>query len=201
MGSDFGDDDSTNEKVSPEMLDKLCELYRTAESVIINTENMTRVTSELKDEEDNDVSMAEVVNNVCEYAHDEMGDNDSALCTQIQPFLASSITGFILNTFPKETAIFILTNPLAKDIVMASVMHGFLMSKVLSSNNYHIESEIVDISEDELELMKARGEVQDLAAQAAMSGDIEDLLNKAVREKDGFSAYDFDDDGEGEESE
>ena len=203
MGSDFKDDNESSTKIDPILIDKLCELYRNADSVIINTDNMTRVTSELKDEEDNDISMAEIVENVCEYAHDEMADNDSTLCTQIQPFLASSITRFILDTFPKETAVFILTNSLAKDIVMASIMHGFLMSKVLNSNNYHIESTIEDVTDDELDLMRKTGEVQDLAAHAVMSGDLEDILSKAVKdkEKDGFGAYDFDDDDDGEESE
>lgn len=195
MGSDFEDLGGSKDKIDPEILSRLCDLYRTSTSVIINTEAMTRLTSTLKDEEDNEVSMSDVVENVCEYAHDEMDDNESALSTQIQPFLASSITNFILKTFPKETAIFILTNPLAKDIVMASTMHGFLMSKVLTSNNYIIESTIEDITEDELELMQAKGGVQDLAAQAVMNGDMEELLSKAVKEKekDGFDIYDDND--------
>lgn len=180
------DDDSSNkhkQKLDPRMVDRLCHLYATAQPIVINTEAMTKVTASLEDEDGEETCMKDIVKNVQEYIEESLKDHDSTLATQIQPFLFNSITTFILETFPKETALFLLTNDLAKHVCASAVMHGFLMGKVLTNNNLQIVSTVEDISEDELELMQARGEVQDLATKAILSGDMEESLSEILRQK------------------
>lgn len=193
----FDDEDSgqPRPKLDPRMVDRLCSLYASAQPIVINTEAMTKVTASLEDEDGEEACMQDIVRNVQEYIEESLKDHDSTLATQIQPFLFNSITTFILETFPKETALFLLTNDLAKHVCASAVMHGFLMGKVLTNNKLQIVSTVEDVSEDELELMQAKGEVQDLATKAVLSGDMEESLGEILRQKQ--EEFDEDSDGEG----
>lgn len=170
-------------KLDQKMIDRLCHLYSTAQPIVINTEAMTKVTASLENEEGEEECMQEVVRNVQEYIEESLKDHESVLATQIQPFLFNSITTFILESFPKETALFLLTNDLAKHVCASAVLHGFLMGKVLSNNNLQIVSIVEEISENELELMQKNGEVQDLATKAVLSGDMAESLGEILKQK------------------
>lgn len=184
-------------KLDTRMIDRLCQLYATAQPIVINTEAMTKVTASLEDEDGEEACMQEIVRNVQEYIEESLKDHDSTLATQIQPFLFSSITTFILESFPKETALFLLTNDLAKHVCASAVLHGFLMGKVLTNNNLQIVSTVEEISENELELMQKNGEVQDLATKAVLSGDMEESLNEILRQK--AEEFDSSDENEGDD--
>ena len=187
-------------KLDQRMIDRLCHLYSTAQPIVINTEAMTKVTASLEDEDGEEACMQEIVRNVQEYIQESLKDHDSTLATQIQPFLFNSITTFILESFPKETALFLLTNDLAKHVCASAVLHGFLMGKVLTNNNLQIVSTVEEISEDELELMQKNGEVQDLATKAILSGDMEESLNEILRQKaEEFESSDDEGDNEDEQ--
>lgn len=194
-------DDESGGKPTPKldqrMVDRLCQLYSTAQPIVINTEAMTKVTASLEDEDGEEACMQEIVRNVQEYIEESLKDHDSTLATQIQPFLFNSITTFILESFPKETALFLLTNDLAKHVCASAVLHGFLMGKVLSNNNLQIVSTVEEITENELELMQKSGEVQDLATKAVLSGDMEESLNEILRQK--AEEFEGSDDGDDED--
>ena len=184
-------------KLDQRMVDRLCQLYSTAQPIVINTEAMTKVTASLEDEDGEEACMQEIVRNVQEYIEESLKDHDSTLATQIQPFLFNSITTFILESFPKETALFLLTNDLAKHVCASAVLHGFLMGKVLSNNNLQIVSTVEEITENELELMQKSGDIQDLATKAVLSGDMEESLNEILRQKaEEFEGSDDDDEDE-----
>ena len=197
-------DDESGGKSAPKldqrMIDRLCHLYSTAQPIVINTEAMTKVTASLENEEGEEECMQEVVRNVQEYIEESLKDHKSVLATQIQPFLFNSITTFILESFPKETALFLLTNDLAKHVCASAVLHGFLMGKVLSNNNLQIVSIVEEISENELELMQKNGEVQDLATKAILSGEMEESLSEILKQKaEEFENSDDEDDNEDEQ--
>lgn len=199
--SEEASEDSGNSqpRLDPRLVEHMLKMYQTAEAIIINTKDMVKVSARIVDEDDEEQSMPEMVANINEYIKEEMENSESALASMVQPFLFSSIANWAIDTFEGETALFILSNPLAKEIAVTAVMHGFLMGNLLRENNLQIESTREDITKEELELIQARGEVQDLATKAAMTGELSEVLDKAIntmKEKGVFDSKDDDDDDE-----
>ena len=197
---------STDEKeqIDPKLLDFLEEAYKTSKSVIIDTERMEKTSTELLDAEDEIVPVEEVVHDVSEYVKRELDNNNSVLTQQINPFLCSSIPSFLFEAFDRKSAVLAMTHPFIKALVSSAVMHGFLMNQVLTDedNGYNIESSIEPITEDELEALKKSSMVQDLAASAAVTGDLEEMIGTMAKERGDsgeFGGYSFDDEEGGEE--
>lgn len=195
---------SKKETLDPRLLDFLEKAYKTSKSVIINTERMEKTSTELLDSEEEIVPVEEVVNDISEYIKRELNDNESVLAQQINPFLCSSIPSFLFEAFDRESAILAMTHPFIKALVSSAVMHGFLMNQVLTDkeNGYNIEASIESISEDELEGLKKTNMVQDMAASAAVTGDLEGMIEDIAKEKGDsgeFGGYSFGDDDEEEE--
>ena len=202
---DFDDSEETSEdsgnsepRLDPRMVEHMLNMYKTAEAIIINTKDMVKVSARIVDEDDEEQPMPEMVANINEYIKEEMEDSESALASMVQPFLFSSIANWAIDTFEGETALFILSNPLAKEIAVTAVMHGFLMGNLLRENNLQIESTREDITKEQLELIQARGEVQDLATKAAMSGELSEVLDKAVQTMKDKGVFDKEDDDDGD---
>jgi len=186
-------------KLDPRIVKHMLNMYRTAEAIIVNTKDMVKVSARIVDEDDEEQSMKEMVENINEYIQEEMADSESALASMVQPFLFSSIPNWAIDTFDEETALFILSNPLAKEISATAVMHGFLMGNLLRENNFQIESTREKITQEELDLIKSRGEVQDLATKAAMTGGLSEVLGKAVQKMKDKGHFKEEDDEEKDE--
>jgi len=203
---EFDDSEESSEHVEgdhprldPRMVEHMLNMFKSAEAVIINTKDMVKLSTRIVDEDDEEQSMPEMVQNINEYIKEEMDDSKSALASMVQPFLFSSIANWAIDTFEGETALFILSNPLAKEIAVTAVMHGFLMGNMLRESNLQIESTREDITQDELDLIKARGEVQDLATKAAMTGELSEVLDRAVQSMKESGAFDKKDDDDDDE--
>ena len=185
----FGEGKKKESKIDKRLLDSICKSYKSATSVIINTKEMLKISTVLKDSDNKEVSMEETVIKTSNYAKESLKDKKHVLAAQIYPFLCSTMTHFVLDRFPKETAVMMLTHPLFKDVMASSVLHGFLLSQLLKSKDedgnpkYKITSTETEISKQEIESLEKTSMVHDMTAAAALTGDLENLMEQMMDSK------------------
>ena len=202
----FKDKNGKEHKITSKHIDALIKSYKNSTCSLVNTKAKTRIDIDVVDDNGDVQPMNELTTSIRDYVKEQLSDDESALATEFYPMLASSLTHYAIETYPKEIALFILTNELAKDIAIKSMLQGLLIGQLMKNNNLQVNSTVTKLSDEEMKAIERTTKIQDLATHAALASELPEGLRDAV-DKDiantlsdlGMEADDFEDPEDEEE--
>lgn len=177
------------------IVDQIVESFRGSKSMVVNTKNMKKITTVLKDTEGEEVQINAFVAQISKWSKSKMDDDQSAMSLQIYPFLCSTMPEFLVRCWNKEAAALVLTNPFLRDLIASSALHGFSLAKALEAKKYKIWSNSEDISKHELEKIRKDMTAHDIAGSMALNGDMAAAFQDFMEKNKGGMPEGFDYDG------
>ena len=149
-------------EMDPEDVFKMC---------TINKIKKTRVTVELRDEEDDVVELKDVIQQLLEYIKDQLKDKKgNQFVDQILPLMAQSVVSGLGRLIGLRLTAFHLSNEITRTSIIQMMCVALLMLKFVQQNGLQIHTFEEDVTDEEIEEVERRTRAESTATLAALAG-------------------------------
>lgn len=139
--------------------------------IAIDRKRKVKTSVELKDSEEDEIPIKEVVEELVQYINDKLADDEANICkTQILPLMVQAATIGLAKYLDKQSAAFLLADPVMRDSLIQMMGLSFYLLKWMQQKRIKIYTLEEQVTEEEIASLDRCSRASDLVARYAKSG-------------------------------
>jgi len=170
--------------------------------VLINKIRKKRTYVELKDAQDDQIQLRDVVSELLSYIKDKLASEEGNQFTeQIMPLMAQSVVSGLGRMVGIKTTAFLLANDMTRYSIINMMCVSFLMLKFVQQKGLIIHTYEEDVTDEEIAEIERKSSANKTATLAALAGEDPRAVLREMKEQGLITQSDLNDilkeDGEG----
>jgi len=173
--------------------------------VTLNRNKMTKVKVTLRDNEDDEVELVDIITELLAYVKDKFEDEsgENQFLNQILPLMAQSVVSGLSRSIGISQTAFLLAQDMTMVALVEMMCLSFLMLKFMQQKELTVFTHEEDVTQEEMDEIDRKSQANNTATLAALMGSDPKAVLQRLKDEGKITAKDLRDmfGGEGEESE
>lgn len=172
MTDEMYDDDELREAYEDEN-DDLLTAAQMFDLVTLNRQKMTKVKVQIKDKDEDNVELDEVVEELLKYVVSKMKDEtgDNQFVNQILPLMAQSVVSGLLRSTGGMNTAFLLSQDITRTSIVNMMCLSFLMLKFMQQKDLSVYTQEFPVTQEEIDEIDRRSKISNQLTVAALAGE------------------------------